>query len=68
MVGQVSRLSVRITGKMPVPLAIFKSFGDCHGLTASHRGHVIHSGKIVHSDSAHELLDSEEIHKAYLGM
>jgi branched-chain amino acid transport system ATP-binding protein len=37
-------------------------------LEIAHRGYVIQSGKIVHSGSARDLLDSEEIHKAYLGM
>lgn len=37
-------------------------------LEIAHRGYVIQSGKIVHSGSARELLDSEEIRKAYLGM
>lgn len=32
------------------------------------RGYVIQSGKIVHSGTARELLDSEEVRKAYLGM
>jgi branched-chain amino acid transport system ATP-binding protein len=37
-------------------------------LEIAHRGYVIQNGKIVHSGSASELLDSEEIRKAYLGM
>jgi len=37
-------------------------------LEIAHRGYVIQSGKIVQSGSARDLLDSEEIHKAYLGM
>jgi branched-chain amino acid transport system ATP-binding protein len=37
-------------------------------LEIAHRGYVIQSGKIVHSGTARELLDSEEIRKAYLGM
>jgi len=37
-------------------------------LEIAHRGYVIQSGKIVHSGTARELLDSDEIRKAYLGM
>ncbi len=37
-------------------------------LEIAHRGYVIQSGKIVHAGTARELLDSEEIRKAYLGM
>jgi branched-chain amino acid transport system ATP-binding protein len=37
-------------------------------LEISHRGYVIQSGRIVHSGTARELLDSQEIRKAYLGM
>lgn len=37
-------------------------------LEIAHRGYVIQTGKIVHSGTASELLDSEEVRKAYLGM
>ena len=37
-------------------------------LEIAHRGYVIQSGKIVQSGTAGELLDSEEVRKAYLGM
>lgn len=37
-------------------------------LEIAHRGYVIQTGKIVHSGTAGELLDSEEVRKAYLGM
>ncbi len=37
-------------------------------LEIAHRGYVIQSGRIVHSGTARELLDSEEVRKAYLGM
>ena len=37
-------------------------------LEIARRGYVIQTGKIVHSGSARELLESEEIRKAYLGM
>src|SRR5512136_1807193 len=37
-------------------------------LEIAHRGYVIQSGKIVHAGTAQELLDSEEVRKAYLGM
>ena len=37
-------------------------------LEIAHRGYVIQSGKIVHAGTARELLDSEEVRKAYLGM
>jgi branched-chain amino acid transport system ATP-binding protein len=37
-------------------------------LEIAHRGYVIQTGKIVHEGSAQELLDSEEVRKAYLGM
>lgn len=36
-------------------------------LEISDRGYVIETGKIVASGSAQELLDSDEIQKAYLG-
>lgn len=37
-------------------------------LEIAHRGYVIQSGKIVQSGTARELLDSEEVRKAYMGM
>jgi len=37
-------------------------------LEIAHRGYVIQSGKIVQSGTARELLDSEDVRKAYLGM
>jgi len=37
-------------------------------LEIAHRGYVLQSGRIVQSGSAQELLDSEEIRKAYMGM
>ncbi len=37
-------------------------------LEIAHRGYVLQSGRIVQTGSAKELLDSEEIRKAYLGM
>jgi branched-chain amino acid transport system ATP-binding protein len=37
-------------------------------LEIAHRGYVLQSGRIVQSGSARDLLDSEEIRKAYLGM
>ena len=37
-------------------------------LEIAHRGYVIQSGRIVQSGAARELLDSEEIRKAYMGM
>jgi branched-chain amino acid transport system ATP-binding protein len=37
-------------------------------LEIARRGYVIQSGKIVHSGTAQELLDSAEVRKAYLGM
>lgn len=37
-------------------------------LEIAHRGYVIQSGKIVETGTARELLDSEEVRKAYLGM
>jgi branched-chain amino acid transport system ATP-binding protein len=37
-------------------------------LEISHRGYVIQSGKIVQSGTAQELLDSEEVRRAYMGM
>ena len=37
-------------------------------LEIAHRGYVIQSGKIVQSGTSGELLDSEEVRKAYLGM
>ena len=37
-------------------------------LEIADRGYVIQTGKIVHSGSAKELLDSEEVGKAYMGM
>ena len=37
-------------------------------LEIAHRGYVLQSGRIVQTGSAKDLLDSEEIRKAYLGM
>lgn len=37
-------------------------------LEIAHRGYVIQTGRIVHSGTARELLDSEEVRKAYMGM
>ncbi|PKN04822.1 MAG: branched-chain amino acid ABC transporter ATP-binding protein [Deltaproteobacteria bacterium HGW-Deltaproteobacteria-9] len=37
-------------------------------LEIAHRGYVIQTGKIVQSGTARELLDSEEVRKAYMGM
>jgi len=37
-------------------------------LEIAHRGYVIQTGKIVQFGSARELLDSEEVRKAYMGM
>jgi branched-chain amino acid transport system ATP-binding protein len=37
-------------------------------LEIAHRGYVIQSGKIVQSGTARELLESEDVRKAYLGM
>ena len=37
-------------------------------LEIAHRGYVLQTGRVVHTGSAQELLDSEEIRKAYLGM
>ncbi|MEM5788369.1 MAG: ABC transporter ATP-binding protein [Syntrophobacteraceae bacterium] len=37
-------------------------------LEIAHHGYVLQSGKIVQSGTAQELLDSEEIRKAYMGM
>jgi len=37
-------------------------------LEIAQRGYVIQTGRIVHSGTARELLDSEEVRKAYMGM
>jgi branched-chain amino acid transport system ATP-binding protein len=37
-------------------------------LEIAHRGYVLQTGRVVHSGSAQELLDSEEIRRAYMGM
>ena len=37
-------------------------------LEIAHRGYVLQTGRVVHTGSAQELLDSEEIRRAYLGM
>ncbi len=37
-------------------------------LEIAHRGYVIQNGKIIQSGSSSELLDSEQVRKAYLGM
>jgi branched-chain amino acid transport system ATP-binding protein len=37
-------------------------------LEIAHRGYVLQTGRIVHTGSAQELLDSEEIRRAYMGM
>ncbi len=37
-------------------------------LEIAHRGYVLQTGRVVHMGSAQELLDSEEIRRAYMGM
>jgi branched-chain amino acid transport system ATP-binding protein len=37
-------------------------------LEIAHRGYVLQSGRIVQAGSARELLDSEDVRKAYMGM
>ncbi|MCX7965542.1 MAG: ABC transporter ATP-binding protein [Syntrophorhabdaceae bacterium] len=37
-------------------------------LEIAHRGYIIQNGRIVHSGYASELLESEEVRKAYMGM
>jgi len=37
-------------------------------LEIAHRGYVIQNGKIIQQGSASQLMDSEEVRKAYLGM
>lgn len=37
-------------------------------LEIAHRGYVIQTGRMVHSGTARELLDSEEVRRAYMGM
>jgi branched-chain amino acid transport system ATP-binding protein len=37
-------------------------------LGIAHRGYVLQTGRVVLTGSAKELLDSEEIRKAYMGM
>lgn len=37
-------------------------------LEIAHRGYVLQSGRVVHTGSAQELLDSEDIRRAYMGM
>ncbi len=37
-------------------------------LEIANRGYVIQVGKIVQHGTAHELLDSDEVRKAYMGM
>ncbi|HOV90131.1 MAG TPA: ABC transporter ATP-binding protein [Syntrophorhabdaceae bacterium] len=37
-------------------------------LEIAHRGYIIQNGRIVHSGTASELLGSEEVHRAYMGM
>lgn len=37
-------------------------------LEIAHRGYVIQTGRMVQSGSAKDLLDSEEVRKAYMGM
>jgi branched-chain amino acid transport system ATP-binding protein len=37
-------------------------------LEIAHRGYVLQTGRVVHTGTAQELLDSEEIRKAYMGM
>jgi branched-chain amino acid transport system ATP-binding protein len=37
-------------------------------LEIAKRGYVVQTGCIVHSGTARELLDSEEVRKAYMGM
>lgn len=37
-------------------------------LEIANRGYVLQTGRVVHSGSARELLDSDEVRKAYMGM
>ena len=37
-------------------------------LEIAHRGYVLQSGRVVQSGNAKELLDSDEIRRAYMGM
>jgi branched-chain amino acid transport system ATP-binding protein len=37
-------------------------------LEIAHRGYVLQTGRVVLTGSAKELLDSEEIRRAYMGM
>ncbi len=37
-------------------------------LEIAHRGYIIQNGRIVHSGTSSELLGSEEVHRAYMGM
>jgi len=37
-------------------------------LEIAHRGYVLQSGRIVQTGGARELMDSEEVRKAYMGM
>jgi branched-chain amino acid transport system ATP-binding protein len=37
-------------------------------LEIAHRGYVLQTGRVVHTGTAKELLDSEEIRRAYMGM
>jgi branched-chain amino acid transport system ATP-binding protein len=37
-------------------------------LEIAHRGYVLQTGRIVQSGSARELMDSEEVRRAYMGM
>ena len=37
-------------------------------LEIAHRGYVLQTGRVVHTGTAQELLDSEEIRRAYMGM
>jgi branched-chain amino acid transport system ATP-binding protein len=37
-------------------------------LEIAHRGYVLQSGRVVQAGSARELMDSEDVRRAYMGM
>ncbi|NCC59208.1 MAG: branched-chain amino acid ABC transporter ATP-binding protein, partial [Synergistales bacterium] len=39
-----------------------------HAFHSANRGYVLQTGRVVHSGTARELLDSDEVKKAYMGM
>ena len=66
IVKEVAKVLEELSGEKITILLVEQMVQEA--LEIAHRGYVIQSGKIVQSGTARELLDSEEVRKAYLGM